>query len=91
MRNHIDMNFSKNTFWFTLFHEIGHIMNGDYGISFDAESGEEEEIADKYAENMLIPYELYRKFIEENRFDVQSISIFAKKLTGTLELCSEDC
>ena len=29
---------------------------------------------------MLIPCELYRKFIEENRFDVQSISIFAKKI-----------
>lgn len=23
-----------DTFWFTLFHEIGHIMNGDYGITF---------------------------------------------------------
>ena len=75
-----DRRLNSDTFWFTLFHEIGHIMNGDYGISFDAESGEQEEIADKYAENMLIPYELYRKFIEENRFDVQSISIFAKKI-----------
>lgn len=75
-----DRRLNSDTFWFTLFHEIGHIMNGDYGISFDAESGEQEEIADKYAENMLIPCELYRKFIEENRFDVQSISIFAKKI-----------
>lgn len=54
-------------------------MNGDFGISFDSESGEQEEIADKYAEDMLIPYELYKVFLAENRFDVQSIKIFAKR------------
>ena len=55
-----DRRLYSDTFWFTLFHEIGHIMNGDYGISFESESGEQEEIADKYAEDMLIPGEQYR-------------------------------
>lgn len=45
-----------------------------------SESGEQEEIADKYAEDMLIPYEQYKVFLAENRFDVQSIKIFAKKI-----------
>ena len=35
-----DRRLYSDTFWFTLFHEIGHIMNGDYGISFDKETGE---------------------------------------------------
>ena len=75
-----DRRLNSDTFWFTLFHEIGHIMNGNFGISFDSESGEQEEIADKYAEDMLIPYEQYKVFLAENRFDVQSIKIFAKKI-----------
>ncbi len=75
-----DRRLNSDTFWFTLFHEIGHIMNGDYGISFDSESGEQEEIADKYAEDMLIPCEQYRQFVEENRFDAQTIRMFAKKI-----------
>lgn len=75
-----DRRLNSDTFWFTLFHEIGHIMNGDYGISFDSESGEQEEIADKFAEDMLIPCDQYQQFIAENRFDIQSIRRFAKKI-----------
>lgn len=75
-----DRRLNSDTFWFTLFHEIGHIMNGDYGISFDSESGEQEEIADKYAEDMLIPCDQYQQFIAENRFDIQSIRRFAKRI-----------
>lgn len=75
-----DRRLNSDTFWFTLFHEIGHIMNGDYGISFDSESGEQEEIADKYAEDMLIPCDQYQQFIAENRFDIQSIHRFAKRI-----------
>ena len=75
-----DRRLNSDTFWFTLFHEIGHIMNGDYGISFDSESGEQEEIADKYAEDMLIPCDQYQQFIAENRFDIQSIRRFANRI-----------
>lgn len=75
-----DRRLNSDTFWFTLFHEIGHIMNGDYGISFDSESGEQEEIANKFAEDMLIPCEQYQQFIAENRFDIQSICRFAKRI-----------
>ena len=75
-----DRRLNSDTFWFTLFHEIGHIMNGDYGISFDLESGEQEEIADKFAEDMLIPCDQYQQFIAENRFDIQSIRRFAKRI-----------
>lgn len=75
-----DRRLNSDTFWFTLFHEIGHVMNGDYGISFDSESGKQEEVADKYAEDMLIPYDEYQIFIAANKFDKQSIREFAKEI-----------
>lgn len=75
-----DRRLNADSFWFTLFHEIGHIMNGDYGISFEKESGEQEEAADQYAENALIPLESYQEFVRRNRFDLQSISVFAEQI-----------
>ncbi len=67
-----------DTFWFTMFHEIGHIINGDFGISFEKEEGELEEKADLYARNMLIPPKAYDEFVRERNFDVESIKKFAK-------------
>ena len=75
-----DRRLNADSFWFTLFHEIGHIMNGDYGISFEKESGELEESADKYAEDALIPPEAYQAFLQDNKFDIQSIRIFAEQI-----------
>lgn len=75
-----DRRLYADSFWFTLFHEIGHIINGDYGISFEKESGEQEDAADKFAEDSLIPDEQYQKFIECGRFDLQSIRCFANTI-----------
>ena len=69
-----------DSFWFTLFHEIGHIINGDYGISFEKETGEQEDAADKFAEDSLIPSEQYHEFIECAQFDLQSIWQFANTI-----------
>ena len=75
-----DRRLNADSFWFTLFHEIGHIVNGDYGISFEKETGEQEEAADKFAENSLIPPESYQHFLSEKKFDLQSIKIFANQI-----------
>lgn len=75
-----DRRLNADTFWFTLFHEIGHIMNGDFGISFEKETGEQEDAANKYAQDKLIPPELYLDFISQNSFDIQSIRRFAKQI-----------
>lgn len=72
-----DRRLYADSFWFTLFHEIGHILNGDYGISFEKEFGSQEDAADKFAEDSLIPREQYLKFIEHDQFDLQSIINFA--------------
>lgn len=75
-----DRRLNADSFWFTLFHEIGHITNGDYGISFEEETGALEEAADQYAEDVLIPPEQYQEFIHKNRFDLQAIRIFANQI-----------
>ncbi len=83
--NHImlmvnDRRSNSDTFWFTLFHEIGHIINGDYGISFEDESGDMEAAADSFAQDALIPPEEYRQFREGDRFDLQAIKSFAASI-----------
>ncbi len=53
-------------FWFTLFHEIAHILNGDNKnrfVDFDSVQGKAEQLADQYASDTLISPDKYRKFI----------------------------
>lgn len=57
-----------DTFWFTLFHEIGHIMHGDYGITFKDNKNENECEANFYAQRKLIPQDKYEDFINKHPF-----------------------
>jgi hypothetical protein len=67
-----------DTFWFTLFHEIGHILNGDLGVSFHDEAEDE---ADHYAQMKLIPQERYVEFIQQHQyFDETIICQFAEEI-----------
>ena len=75
-----DRRLNADSFWFTLFHEIGHIINGDYGISFEKETGEQEVSADKFAEDCLIPPEEYERFISDKKFGLQDIRKFANEI-----------
>lgn len=68
-----------DTFWFTLFHEIGHIMNGDYGITFKDNKNESEDEADLYAQQRLIPQKQYEEFTNSHSvFDERTICQFAE-------------
>lgn len=73
-----------DTFWFTLFHELAHIINGDYNtrfVDFDSVSGIQEEKADIFARDMLIPLESYKKFINTKDFSKWvNIETFAKEV-----------
>lgn len=75
-----DRRLNADTFWFTLFHEIGHIIHGDYGISFEQETGEGEETADKFAADLLIKPDEYQKFIQGNTFTLTKIKEFADSI-----------
>lgn len=63
---------AADRFWFTLFHELGHIVNGDLNVrfvDFDSVSNEIEAKADKFAVDTLIPAELFYSFIESGLYD----------------------
>lgn len=53
-------------FWFTLFHEIAHILNEDYKsrfVDFDSVEDDAEVRADKFAGDTLIDPDMYKEFI----------------------------
>lgn len=71
-----------DTFWFTLLHEIGHVMNGDFGASFSSDKGKKEDAADKYAQDALIDPIAYEEFCERacDNFTPQVVVKFAQEI-----------
>ena len=70
-------------FWFTLFHEISHIINNDIRnrlIEFDGMRTDEEIMADEFAKNTLIESNKWEAYIKKNNFSIQSIKSFAKSV-----------
>ena len=69
-------------FWFSLFHEIGHIVNGDVGKAakfIDCGSDKQKELAaDLFARDKLIDPAAYRRFVDNRRFGIEAIRDFAK-------------
>lgn len=69
-------------FWFTLFHEIGHIIHKDFGaksfIDYNSNSDEAETLADEFARSMLINQEAYVLFLRQNDFSLEAINHFAE-------------
>ena len=70
-------------FWFTLFHEIGHLLNGDITksqfIDYANSKSEKEDKADEFAKNTLINENDYNDFIEKNNLTEKEIIKFAKE------------
>ena len=70
-------------FWFSLFHEIGHIVNGDIskGAKFiDSESYqdiEREHAADIFASNALLSPVSYSEFVSRGDFSIGAITKYA--------------
>ncbi len=67
-------------FWFTFFHEIGHIINGDIEdklVDYDFAKGEVEDKADEFAANTLIDPADYEGFVAKKDFTLPSIKRFS--------------
>lgn len=68
-------------FWFSIFHELGHIVNGDINkkTNFvdDGSDIEKENAADKFARNRLISETDYQIFVAERNYGIESIKRFA--------------
>ncbi len=66
-------------FWFSLFHEVGHIVLGHIG-ALEEDKQQQEIAANVFAANMLIPPELYQEFTDSHEFTEDSILAFAQKI-----------
>ncbi len=69
-------------FWFSLFHELGHIVNGDVNgtanyIDYD-EHAETEIGANDFASTRLIDPEEYAAFVEKGDYSLDAIKTFAR-------------
>jgi HTH-type transcriptional regulator/antitoxin HigA len=67
-------------FWFTLFHEIHHILSGHMNGSDEINIEEKEKLADIYARDTLIPFSEFARFLESNCFSNECIIEFAKQI-----------
>lgn len=77
---------SDDQFWFTFFHEAGHlILHGKRQVFLegieDPQQEEQEAEADRFAADFLIPSEKYDTFVESNTFTEDSVRRFAKDVT----------
>ena len=71
----------SDIFWFTLFHEVSHLLNEDFTDKYIDYSFIESEIetrADNFARNILINKDDYDKFIQKNILNINTINEFAK-------------
>lgn len=66
-------------FWFSLFHELCHIIRGHLNEFAEFDNIQEEE-ADVYARDILIPPECYQKLISTNCFTKEAIISFASEV-----------
>ena len=69
-------------FWFTLFHEIGHIINEDIKqrfIDFNSTQSDMEARADTFARDVLMNACDYKEFVMQRDFSLSAINAFAKE------------
>lgn len=66
-------------FWFSLFHEIAHVLEGHINKPFGADEQDEHD-ADVFARDTLIPMEVFQAFVSKQEFNASSISQFASQI-----------
>ena len=73
----------SDIFWFTLFHEIGHLLNGDIissnFIDFTNTKSNMEDKADEFAKRILINEDDFNEFMKRQNLTEIDIINFAKK------------
>lgn len=80
---------SDDQFWFTFFHESAHILHpsrkrdfiDDIEVSTGVDLAADEETANSFARELLIPSEAYEEFVMQRVFTRQSICRFADTLS----------
>lgn len=69
-------------FWFSLFHELGHLVNGDVDQNSkfvdDGMNVEMEDAANRYASSVLLDPKAYAEFIDKGEFSLNEITEFSQ-------------
>lgn len=66
-------------FWFSLFHELAHILLGHINNPFGIDDSDET-AADEFARNILIPKEEFERFVSQNSFSRSSVIGFSQAI-----------
>ena len=66
-------------FWFSLFHEIGHILNGHLNQP-QGTSKEDEDAADQFAKDILIPEQKFQMIVSKGDFSRNALLQYAAEL-----------
>ena len=65
-------------FWFSLFHELAHIILGHIG-QMNGTSEDDEKAANSWSKDTLIPAKDFDEFVDRKSFSISSIRAFAEK------------
>jgi Zn-dependent peptidase ImmA (M78 family) len=75
---------SDDQFWFSFFHEAGHIvLHGKKDVFIEEHGlggGAQEDAADEYARGLLFPDSRYEEYVKQGRFYASDIVAFAKSV-----------
>lgn len=66
-------------FWFSLFHEIGHILNGHLNQP-QGTSKEDEDAADQFSKDILIPEQKFQMIVSKGDFSRNALLQYAVEL-----------
>ena len=66
-------------FWFSLFHEIAHIIHGHIGQANGIFEADEKE-ADFFARETLIPSDSLKVFVQDEVYNIDSLKLFAEQI-----------
>jgi len=74
----------NDIFWFTFFHEAGHTLSGRRRRDFvdsadDGTRDADEEAANQFARDVLLPPDDYRRFVAVGDFGVTAVRAFAEQ------------
>lgn len=72
---------NNDTFWFSLFHEIGHVLSDHLNPDSKVNTAEQDEAeVNEFAENIMIPANQFQNFLDGGSFSREAILCFSEEI-----------